>query len=239
VEREAFFAHLASACGGQRLGFDFLALRVETLNAGPVDNPCYQAGVPPTSLVDKIRSHLLKHHPKGLQSLYLSFRHVDKERRKWVTHPDFFSALRICGLRLSSQEVDRLLNFFDAARTGKVPYSPFLLAIRKPVPETRVALLERAWAAVAGEGASTVGVDALRDGFEPSFHPKVSNNHQTKESKVTDMLDFMGEEKLLGTISRETFMEYFLDESASIAEDPYFERYINFAFGLSGSMRGA
>ena len=34
-------------------------------------------------------------------------------------------------------QVDRLLNFFDAARTGKVPYSPFLLAIRKPVPETR------------------------------------------------------------------------------------------------------
>ena len=39
-----------------------------------------QAGVPPTSLVDKIRSHLLKHHPKGLQSLYLSFRHVREPR---------------------------------------------------------------------------------------------------------------------------------------------------------------
>ena len=30
-ERDAFFAHLAAPCGGDRLGFDFLALRVNRL----------------------------------------------------------------------------------------------------------------------------------------------------------------------------------------------------------------
>merc|ERR1719420_611570 len=186
IERKALYSHLAAPSGGERLGFDFLALRLETLNAGPGPKS-YTAGVPPKSLVDKIRTHLLAHHPKGLQSLFLAFRHVDKEQRHWLTHADFYSALRICGLRLGSQEVDRLLNFFDTSRSGKVTYAPFLKAIRGPVPENRTALLERAWASVAGAGASTVSVDALRDGFEPSFHPKVSNNHQTKESKVTDM----------------------------------------------------
>lgn len=236
IEREALFAHLAAPCGGKRLGFDFLALRVETLNAGPGPT-CYQAGVPPTSLVDKIRSHLLKHHPKGLQSLFLAFRHVDKEQRKWVTHPDFYSAMRICGLRLGSQEVDRLLNFFDASRTGKIPYTPFLLAIRGDVPEKRTKLLEAAWKSVAGANDS-VDVDTLRAGYEPTFHPKVNNNHQTQEGKVEDMLEFMGEERLLGKVSRASFLEYFLDESASIPQDPYFERYINHAFRLQAAKGG-
>ena len=30
---------------------------------------------------------------------------VDREQRSWLTHADFYSALRICGLRLGSQEV--------------------------------------------------------------------------------------------------------------------------------------
>jgi Ca2+-binding EF-hand superfamily protein len=229
IERKAFYSHLAAPSGGERLGFDFLALRLETLNAGPGPKS-YTAGVPPKSLVDKIRTHLLAHHPKGLQSLFLAFRHVDKEQRHWLTHADFYSALRICGLRLGSQEVDRLLNFFDASHTGKVTYAPFLAAIRGDMSPNRAALLDAAWNAVSG-GSDKVSVAQLST-YDPFFHPKVSNNHQTKEEKVQDMLDFMGEEYKLGEISRASFLEYFLDESASIGEDAYFDRYIKHAFGL-------
>jgi hypothetical protein len=233
-ERDAFFAHLAAPCGGDRLGFDFLALRVETLNAGPMENggPSYTAGVPPKSLVDKIRTHLLAHHPKGLQSLFLAFRHVDREQRSWLTHADFYSALRICGLRLGSQEVDRLLNFFDASRSGKVTYAPFLQAIRGKQSEERLALLDAAWSAVSANGA-TSPVSVLNSKYDPFFHPKVSNNHQTKEEKVLDMLEFMGEEYQLGEVTKASFLEYFLDESASIEEDAYFNRYIKHAFQLA------
>jgi hypothetical protein len=231
-EREAFFAHLAAPCGGDRLGFDFLALRVETLNAGPMENKSYTAGVPPKSLVDKIRTHLLAHHPKGLQSLFLAFRHVDREQRSWLTHADFYSALRICGLRLGSQEVDRLLNFFDASRSGKVTYGPFLQAIRGDQSADRLALLDAAWSAVSTNG-ETVPVSVLNSKYDPFFHPKVSNNHQTKEEKVLDMLEFMGEEYQLGEITKHSFLEYFLDESASISEDAYFNRYIKHAFQLA------
>jgi Ca2+-binding EF-hand superfamily protein len=235
VEQAAFFKHLAAPCGGDRLGFDFLALRVETLNAGPMEEtmgPSYTAGVPPKSLVDKIRTHLLAHHPKGLQSLFLAFRHVDREQRSWLTHADFYSALRICGLRLGSQEVDRLLNFFDASRSGKVTYAPFLQAIRGEQSPERLALLAAAWGAVSTNGA-TVPVSVLNSKYDPFFHPKVSNNHQTKEEKVLDMLEFMGEEYQLGEVTKASFLEYFLDESASIQEDAYFNRYIKHAFQLS------
>jgi len=232
-EREAFFKHLAEPCGGDRLGFDFLALRVETLNAGPMEmGVSYTAGVPPKSLVDKIRTHLLAHHPKGLQSLFLAFRHVDREQRSWLTHADFYSALRICGLRLGSQEVDRLLNFFDASRSGKVTYAPFLQAIRGKQSEERLALLDAAWSAVSANGA-TSPVSVLNSKYDPFFHPKVSNNHQTKEEKVLDMLEFMGEEYQLGEVTKASFLEYFLDESASIEEDAYFNRYIKHAFQLA------
>jgi Ca2+-binding EF-hand superfamily protein len=230
-EKEAFFAHLAAPCGGDRLGFDFLALRVETLNAGPMENKSYTAGVPPKSLVDKIRTHLLAHHPKGLQSLFLAFRHVDREQRSWLTHADFYSALRICGLRLGSQEVERLLNFFDTSRSGKVTYAPFLHAIRGEQSPERLALLDAAWSAVSTNG-TTVPVSVLNSKYDPFFHPKVSNNHQTKEEKVLDMLEFMGEEYQLGEVTKASFLEYFLDESSSIPEDAYFNRYIKHAFQL-------
>lgn len=109
-------------------------------------------------------------------------------------------------------------------------YAPFLAAIRGDMSPDRAALLDAAWNAVSG-GSDKVSVAQLST-YDPFYHPKVSNNHQTREEKVQDMLDFMGEEYKLGEISRASFLEYFLDESASIGEDAYFDRYIKHAFGL-------
>jgi len=76
-------------------------------------------------------------------------------------------------------------------------------------------------------------VSVLNSKYDPFFHPKVSNNHQTKEEKVLDMLEFMGEEYQLGEVTKASFLEYFLDESASIDQDAYFNRYIKHAFQLA------
>jgi len=229
VEKQGLFKHIAGLghSHGNWAMFDELARLVDELNAGTV-NTVYVSGEPPASLVDKIRTHVLAKHPCGLQSLTLAFRHVDKERKQWVIHADFHAALRQCSLRLTPEDMTRLIAFFDPASLDKIEYGRFIAAIRGPISEHRLGYIQRAWDKVAG-GAGEVPANALSSVYEPSMHPKVANNHQTPEAKVAEIILVAAE---TGVVTQHSFLEYFLDESSSIQQDCYFERYMDTAFGL-------
>lgn len=218
-ERKALFAHLAEACGGGRLAFDHLALTVNTVNSGLMpQETAYLAGVAPTQLVQKIKAHLQQHHPKKLRAAGGAFRTLDPQFRGYVSHADFFAALRLCGLRLGSQEVDRLLNFYDANKDGKVPYPQFLSDLRDG--DTAAGKLGEVFAAVTG--------DVVRE-YDPRFHPEVERGHTTWEKKVEELAEFLGEEYQLGPVSKASFVEYFLGEAAGM-DARQFERFLNEAF---------
>jgi Ca2+-binding EF-hand superfamily protein len=234
VEKRGLFehlAHLGAQATGEWVMYDELCRVCDELNAGTSETR-YVSGEPPQSLVDKIRTHLLAKHPRGLQSLPLAFRHIDRENTRWVVHNDFNSGLRQCGLRLTKEDVTRLLAFYDPSSTDKVHYDRFIAHIRGAIGDERLGYIERGWAKVCaadGGGTEQVAATTLQRVFEPSMHPKVANNHQTPQAKIADLLDFAQEGDV---VTRAQFLEYFLDDSSSISEDCYFERYMVTAFAL-------
>merc|ERR1719359_695583 len=119
----------------------------------------------PAGLVEKIKAHLLKYHPGGLSPLILAFKQLDKEGRGFITHREYVWGLKQCGLRLGTQEIDNLINFFDSNRDGRVTYTEFLLHIRGEIPAERSQLVEEAWARVSNAG--TVDAEAMRVRYSP------------------------------------------------------------------------
>lgn len=236
-EREALFNYLAAPCGGGRVEMNVFSGMMRKISEMPpmlaadTDGGTTQfadSSSSPAGLVEKIKTHLLKYHPGGLSPLILAFKQLDKEGRGSISHREYVWGLKQCGLRLGTQEIDNLINFFDSNRDGKVTYPEFLKHIRGEVPMERTQLVEEAWAMVSN--SSSVDAEALRVRYSPSAHPSVLTGKVTAKQKLEEFAEYFSEEIGCGSIPKAAFCEYFVDEGLSIKSTEDYAKFLSMAF---------
>jgi len=236
-EREELFNYLAAPCGGGRIEMNTFSAMMRKISETPPMLHAQMGGSTtqftdasgsPAGLVAKIKVHLLKYHPGGLSPLILAFRQLDKEGRGFITHREFVWGLKQCGLRLGTQEVDNLIQFFDSNRDGRVTYPEFLMHIRGEIPSERCQLVDEAWTRVSNSNA--VAAEALRVRYSPSQHPAVLTGKATADQKVKEFAEYFSEAIGCGSISQKEFCEYFFDEGLSISSTEDFAKFLDTAF---------
>lgn len=238
-EKQAFFDFLAAPCGGGRIefkSFSSLLRKISEIPPLPDTNAEDQGdslepagpGHAPLGLIAKIKKHMVRYHPQGVNCIFLVYRRLDQQKRGYISHTDFYSGLKQCGLRLGTEEVESLLNFFDFNRDGKVTYEQFLDLVRGPVAKSRIEACQALWAKLTP--ADSVAAKTLSDFYSPDMHPEVLSGKATAEKKREEFLEYCGEYLLLGQVPKDVVLNYFVDEGVSIAADQDFQQYLETAF---------
>jgi len=239
---------LAASCGGGRIEFKSFSSLLRKISEIPPlpDKTAEGAGdgggdtlleggaKAPEKLIEKIKKHMVRYHPQGVNMLFRVFRGLDREKTGSVSHANFYAGLKQCGLRLGTEEVESLLNYFDFNRDGSVTYELFLDLLRGPVPSSRIEACEALWAKVAGS-AKDVSAMALAEGYNADLHPSVLAGKATAEKKREEFLEYCGEYLLLGSVPKDVVLNFFVDEGVSIADDQEFQDYLQSAFPEAGA----
>jgi Ca2+-binding EF-hand superfamily protein len=127
------------------------------------------------------------------------------------------------GVGLSSAEVGTMFKEYDGDGNGSIDFEEFLSKVRGPMPAKRRAVVEKAFETFDRTGDGQVNYDDLKDAYNASKHPDVTSGRR-KESEV--LIEWLQTFEVGGTVNgvvtREEFVNYYHNVSASIDLDDYF-----------------
>ena len=133
------------------------------------------------------------------------------------------------------EHVDALFALFDGDANGAISYDEFLLAVRGPMSQRRVGLVDKAFGVLDRDKSGVVDVEDLVDAFDTSQHPEVIAGAKSSNEVLQEFLDTfeVGGEKD-GKVTRSEFHNYYANVSASVDDDDYFELMIRNAWHIPG-----
>ena len=148
---------------------------------------------------------------------------------------EFSKGMKELKLDLSDVDIQALFSLFDQDRNGSVSFDEFLYAIRGVLNSRRAALVNLAFDRLDKDGSGIVDFQDIKDVYNASRHPDVISGKRTEEAVLLEFLDTfeVGGTKD-GHVTRDEFLNYYANISASIDDDDYFELMIRNAWHISG-----
>eukprot|EP00606_Chrysophyceae_sp_TOSAG23-5_P000963 GSChrysophyteH2.ASY1.ANO1.1043.1 assembled CDS len=187
------------------------------------------------SPIDVLRAQLKKRGAHGMIGLQRKFKIIDDDGNGSINIIEFKKALREMALVLDDHGSAALFAYFDKDRNGYIDLDEFLQGVRGPMNERRTALAELAFTKLDKDNSGTVEPSDIVDVYDASKHPDVVAGRRTIESVLRDFLDTFDVGGVVdGKVTREEFVNYYTNISASIDSDDYFELMIRNAWHISG-----
>lgn len=147
----------------------------------------------------------------------------DNNGDKKISKLELKYALEDYGVPLNNQELDQVFVYFDRDKSGLIDFDELLRGLRGEMNERRKALVDMAFNIADRTGDGVVTVEDLIDAYDTRWHPGVQSGQMTKQQAISDFLSQWDRIDKDGIVTREEFMEYYHDVSASIDSDTYFE----------------
>ena len=164
---------------------------------------------------------------------------MDDNDSKTLSRPEFEKACRDFKAELSSEDVLTLFGAFDINRDGSIQYDEFLRVIRGDLNETRKALVLKAFERFDKNGDGVVDLEDLVGTYNAARHPAVLEGRKTQEQVLAEFLEtFETHHNILfdsvsnHQVTRDEFVEYYTNVSASIDDDIYFQQMMINAWRL-------
>ena len=128
-----------------------------------------------------------------------------------------------------------MFEFFDADGNGNITYDEFLEGVRGEINEKRKELIMMAFDVIDKDGNGVLEPADIVGTYDPSKHPEVLLGKKTPDEVLAEFLDTfdVGGEKD-GMVTKQEFINYYKNISASIDRDDYFELMIRNAWHISG-----
>ena len=156
---------------------------------------------------------------------------------------EFSKAMSDYMLGFSEGEVQTLFAFVDYDRSGLIEYDEFLRAIRGPMNANRKAIVMRAFAKMDADGSGMIDINDIRGVYKADKHPDVMSGKKTEQQVLSEFLEtfetahsMRNEQTPDHIVSKDEWVEYYNNVSASIDRDDYFALMMNNAWNLDGSM---
>ena len=160
---------------------------------------------------------------------------------------DKYEFTKACGdfmLGFTEGEMQKLFNYFDYDRSGLIEYSEFIRAIRGPMNQNRVKICMQAYAALDRDGNGWVDIKDIKGVYNAQRHPDVIAGKKTEDQILQEFLETFETQHAMrnnGTpdhvVTKEEFIEYYNNISASIDDDNYFKLMIENAWKLTKESR--
>jgi len=194
-----------------------------------------QRSVRITRIIKDLKEQLKERGARGIVGLSRKFKIMDDDGNGALSPVEFKKAMRECALDLSEDDCHALFVHFDTDCSGDIDFEEFLQGLRGDLSARRKNLINMAFDVVDKDGNGVLEPDDLIDVYDASKHPDVLSGKKTPDEVLREFLDtFDVGGEVDGKVTRQEFMNYYHNLSASIDNEDYFELMIRNAWHISG-----
>ena len=143
----------------------------------------------PEALLSLFRDKLKGRGAKGLIGLQRLFKIMDDDGTQTLSLPEFSKACRDFRIGISDENVPILFSKFDVNNDGTISYDEFLMAVRDPMNEYRVGLVEKAFHSIDQNGNGMIEVSDIKASYNARKHPDVLQGKRTEDSILVEFLE--------------------------------------------------
>ncbi|GFR06671.1 calcyphosin [Trichonephila clavata] len=185
------------------------------------------------SVVEKLREICRSRGANGIIGLSRAFRLMDDNRDRKLDLEEMKLGLKEYGATLEDDEVTELFKELDKDESGTVSFEEFLKAVRPPLPQERLDIIEKAFAKMDQSGDGSVTLEDLKGVYSGKEHPDVVEGKKSEDEVLLEFLaNFDTPNKADGKVSKQEFIDYYAGVSASIDLDEYFVTMMEKAWQL-------
>ena len=170
----------------------------------------------------------------GIRSLSRVMKVMDRDGSKRLDREEIKYGLRNFGVEVSDRDIDTIMNTFDRDSSGSISYDELLRGLRGNLSPRRREMIQKAFDILDRDGSGVVTLDNVREIYDASEHPDVISGRKTEDEALTEFMSQWDTIDKDNEITREEFLEYYKDVSASIDTDDYFELMMRNAWHISG-----
>ncbi len=129
---------------------------------------------------------------------------------------------------LTESENKQLFGFFDRDRSGTIDYDEFIVVVRGPMNNFRVAMVEKVFQKIDINKNGVLDVHDIMELYNVERHPDYKSGKKTRQSIMRDFMktfEQYGDLRNIpdGHVTLPEFKDYYTFISASIDSDQYFE----------------
>mmetsp|Transcript_1443 Transcript_1443/g.2026 ORF Transcript_1443/g.2026 Transcript_1443/m.2026 type:complete len:1301 (-) Transcript_1443:1473-5375(-) len=170
----------------------------------------------------------------GIHGLARTLKIMDDSGDGQLDRDEFKYGLQDFGIRMNSAELDEMFLYFDRDKSGKISFDEFLLGLRGPMSQRRLALISLAFKQLDQTGDGVVTLEDIEIHYNADHDPDVKSGQKKPAEALRTFLDQFDTIDKDGIVTLEEFEEYYKSVSASIDKDDYFELMMRNAWHISG-----
>ncbi|KAI0207460.1 hypothetical protein LSAT2_007869 [Lamellibrachia satsuma] len=183
------------------------------------------------SALEKLRASILSNGVRGIRTIARTFRRLDENGDKRIDFAEFESTLDDHGVNVDTATKRQCFDEMDLDGSGAVNFDEFLIAMRPPLSESRLHVIDQAFDKMDVDKSGVVTLDDIRGTYSAEWHPKYKSGEWTADQVFHHWLtNFGGADD--GTVTKEDFVNYYVAVSSSVDDDEYFEAMMNSAWKL-------
>jgi len=187
------------------------------------------------AIIAKVKKDLKSRGARGFVGLQRRFRLMDRDGNKSLSFDELKFGFRDMRIKISDEEIRQLVGAVDSDGSGKIEFEEFLQMLRDPLTPRRLALVDMAFSSLDADGNGIIDVVEVAKMYNASKHPEVLTGSKSAEEILHEFLDnFDVGGEVDGKVTKEEFVNYYSNISASIDNEDYFELMIRNAWHISG-----
>jgi hypothetical protein len=121
------------------------------------------------------------------------FKIMDDGGNRMLDKQEFYWGIKDMGVNITKREAEILIDFLDTNQDGQLNYDEFLVGIRGCPNETRMAVIDQAFAKFDADNNGRITSADLAPVYDCSFHPKVQSGEMTADEVFVEFLASFGD----------------------------------------------
>ncbi|CAG2249111.1 Calcyphosin,Calcyphosin-like protein [Mytilus edulis] len=130
--------------------------------------------------LNDLRAKCFERGAIGIHGISRTFRNMDVDHNDFLSLTEFTDGLKKFGLNFPEKTVQELFTYIDKDCSGRILFDEFLQAIRPPMSQTRIAIINEAFAEFDKEtGDGVITLEDLRKDYIETEDGKVTKEEFT------------------------------------------------------------
>lgn len=195
-------------------------------------------------LAEAMRTKLVSRGARGFIGLQRQFKIMDDNNSRSLDKFEFTKACADFMLGFTEGEMQKLFTYFDYDKTGLLEFDEFIRAIRGPMNPGRQKIVLQAYDVLDRDDNGWVDINDIKGVYSADRHPDVIGGKKTEDQILQEFLETFETQHAMrnnGTpnyvVTKDEFIEYYNNISASIDDDNYFKLMIENAWKLTAASR--